>query len=458
MRMKWSRAFLGCAGAFIFVLCGLLAPALVAFAATTFNGRVGNWTAGFLETERIRHNRWDVQLLQKSEIAPRFKTTMEGRFRFDAALYPDSRAPMHELSRAVRDDEMNEFEARQVYFDWMQDWVSVRGGLLQIDWIESLSTKSSDVMTPVDLRHGGFGTDTIVPQAALTANHKFWGGSSLEWLVVPSPEPHRLPKGPNGYGYEETIRSNLGRLVDPRLQVAIEHGDIPEGAKSVEGGLRLLKSFDSLDMTLMGYRGHQRSPSLILSQPSPGDLVLTSKFPPTSTFGLFGTWSGDEIVVRGIVVYEPKREPAFVNSVVPGQSDFFERRLRLGFGYDHVFSRHLKLYSEHWVNLATTELEEGSGGPPPKDKRVETGSASVRLINESFEDLFLSTDATFTGPSKSWVVSPQMAWTVSERWRASLGANLIRSLSDTSTFHWLRDASHVWVAIDAWFDGNDVGS
>ncbi len=441
----------------VFLVAAFVHPP-ASHATTTFNGRVGNWSAGFIESERVRHNRWELQLLQNSAIAPRLKTTMEARFRFDAALYPDPRAAMHDLPRPVRDDEMSEIEARQIYFDWFHEALSLRGGLLQIDWIESLSTKSSDVMTPVDLRHGGFGADVIVPQAALTANHKFIADSSLEWLVVPSPEVHRLPKGPNGYGYYETIRGRLEKILGPNLAIDIQHGEIPEGARSVEGGLRLLKSVGGWDLTLLGYSGHQRSPSLVLTKPRPTDVVLTAEFPRCSTFGFFGAWSGDEIVLRGIVLYEPRRQPGFVNELVPGQHDLFESRLRVGFGYDHVFSQHLKLYSEHYITQVKSHLEDGSNGSVPSDKTLETGSTSVRLTNESFEDVFLSADATFTGPDKSWILSPQVAWTREGRWKFSLGANLIRSLSDDSAFHSLSESSHVWMAVDSWFDGNDVGS
>jgi len=429
-------------------------------ADATFTARVGNYTAGFIEPERIRHHRYELQLRQTAELTPRFKTAIEARLRFDAALYPDERAPQRDLSDAVRDDEMSEADIRQAYVDWLGDLASLRIGLQQIDWVESLSTRSSDVLTPVDLRFGGFGGsgDNIVPMAAASINHRFVAGS-LEWLLVPAPKPHRLARGANGYGYYES----LSRIGDPRLEREIKSGSIPESGKSMEGGVRWLGNAGDFDMTLLAYRGHQRSPTLVLSRPDPVDprrITIEETFPRCNTFGAFSSWSGDSAVLRFIGLFEPEREARVFSRLSPEPRRIMESRLRGGFGWDYVYSKDLKIYSEHYLTRTRAYYadEDSRNAPAIDDPIDDTWSTSLRLTNETFDDVFATLDGVLTGPERSWTISPQLTITMLSDYKLSFGANFIRSISETSAFEPLRDASHVWLALDAWFDGKRFGA
>jgi hypothetical protein len=128
----------------------LLIVGSTAAADVSITGRFGNYSAAFLEDKRIRHHRYELYLRQDAKVSSSLTTVIAGRMRFDAALYPNSAAPRN-YGREVRHDEMDEAEARLAYFDYLGDAITLKLGLQQIDWIESLSPRTSDVITALDL-------------------------------------------------------------------------------------------------------------------------------------------------------------------------------------------------------------------------------------------------------------------------------------------------------------------
>lgn len=133
-----------------------LVPLAPIAAQTTLTGNIKHQSAYFLKSQRLRHHRYQLMLKQNSTVTPTLNSVVEGRFRFDAALYPG--APQADLPRSVRDDEMLEAEARQVYLDYLSDYFSSKIGIQQIDWVDSLSPRTSDTLTAIDLRYGGNGS------------------------------------------------------------------------------------------------------------------------------------------------------------------------------------------------------------------------------------------------------------------------------------------------------------
>ncbi len=120
-------------------------------------GKVGNYSAYFLDKERVRHHRYELYLNQKTNYSFRFTSMIEARFRFDAAMLDDENATEQNIAKDVREDELSEGEVRQAYFDYLGDLFRATIGIQKIDWVESLSAASNDIMTPLDYRHGGFG-------------------------------------------------------------------------------------------------------------------------------------------------------------------------------------------------------------------------------------------------------------------------------------------------------------
>lgn len=403
----------------VFAFLALLASSH-AFAEASLSGRFGNYTSYFTEAERVRHNRYELHLLQTATITPTLSSTIEGRFRFDGALYPGI-GTYKELSRSVRDDEMAEAAARQIYVDYLSDVFGLKLGLQQIDWVESLSPRTSDIMTPLDLRHGGNGTakDIIEPVFALSLNHAAPFGS-FEWLFIPEGKHHRLPHGPNGYGYYESL------IADDQVEdITVTTEERKKHISESEGGLRYLMRFDSIEATLLGFHGHQRYPALRVDPLDASGIRrnITETYPQANVFGASLAYGGEALVARLNVYHEPKRQPGVfverspVVTITPAETitsfvdnrSLYERRTKYGVGLDYVFSKDLKIYSEHFMTQSEFfyDGDDDAFEAPLKDKRQQRFVNSVRLTNESIDNLFLSLDATVVGPEKGRSFNPK---------------------------------------------------
>lgn len=419
--------------------------------SAALSGRLGLENIYFLETERMRHERLQLNLKQTASFGDALKTTIDGRFRADGALYPSEGSSSH-YPKSVRDDEMSELELRQGFIDWMVGEFRLKVGVQQIDWVESLSPKTSDVITPLDLRHGGFGTSSeiIEPVFAINANHPAPKGA-LEWLVVPNAKMHRTAEGPNGYGYTEMLDAIAGpnAVVDHRLP--------QKNGKEVEGGLRYLLYFDRWDASLLAYRGHQRSPAMRLFPLSPTQNLLIQDHPRANTFGTSVSMSTDAFVGRFFVYYEPNRRPALEVFATPALTPdtllrSSEDRVRGGFGLDYVHSKHFKIYTETVRTETVYERAVNSQAVPVEKERNEDYVASLRITNETFTDWVLAIDASFFSPERAQIVSPEIQYTYKGIYRATAGARLIRSFDTASPVYYLKDSSQAYLALTRLFN------
>ncbi len=444
-----------------------VATSIASAADVSVTGRFGNYSAAFLEDKKVRHHRYELYLRQDAKVSSSLTTVMAGRLRFDTALYPDSAAP-RDYGRQVRRDEMNEAEARLAYLDYLGDSITLKLGFQQIDWIESLSPRTSDVITALDLRHAGYGnaSDIIEPIFALMLGHSV-GVGSVEWLVVPKSTSHRLPKAANGYGFYENLQLAVGQQ-----NLRIKSGSAPDNPTEAEIGARFMTELFGFETTALAYHGHQRSPALRLFQRPTGSADLYETHPQVNTFGVFATTSSDAAVWRFLVLHEPKRRPSFFVAeaivqpppsappsapVLVSARETYEERTRVGFGFDYVFSKDLKIYSESYVTRTATSYrgDDQEFSDEIEEPRKDTYTVSARFTNETITDLFASLDITLVGPDRGHSLSPRLTWTFRQDYKLALGANLVRSFSERSALEMTKDTSSVFVSIDGYFDARE---
>lgn len=495
MMTKCIRTVPGSAGAFVLALLAVTPG--IAFGRVDLQLRASQTTRYFLVDDRIRHQVTEVGARQVTDVREGVTTVFDGRMRYDSALFPAPVLKMRDYPPEVREDEGFEADARQAYVDWLAgDW-AVKAGLFQFDWMESLSPRTSDAVTPLDLRHGGFDNSgqLIEPVYAFSANTSV-GFGSVELMLVPWGKPHRLPKGENGYGYGERVKALRGGVekivrasgLRGALNSSLVHGKIPRDIDNSEFGARFLTSAGGVDVSAFGWRGHQRTPALEISlieaedstALSPAwDLLTVETHQQMNSYGIFSSYGGEAAVYRLFSLYEPGRKPpvmldddvaALVSlaaadpSVIVGDRAYrlgaIDDRLRGGAGFDYVFSRHLKVYSEGYVSASRVTGVNVLGEGVEETYRDHT--VTLRLTNESFSNVFLSCDATVTGPRRSWMVNPDVTidWRSGgarrgEResevaWKLSLGGWFVQSESDKSALRILRDARQVYARIATW--------
>ncbi len=390
-----------------------------------------DFTSYFTTQDILRHNRYEIHAKETVPLSRTLSTVMDLRGRVETAESGINASFLPHYSSAVTHNELFEGEIRQLYMDWLGDKVRMKTGIMQIDWIESLSPLTSDIMTPLDLRFGGFGTnkEIIVPEAAVYLNHKLFGGT-LEYLFVPLPVTHRLPVGDNGYG----LYPYLANQVAP-LSAMISTSSIPQTLAEVEAGVRYHLDFDSgLELSFLAYRGHQRTPTFVAGPPSASTIPITEVYGRTVTLGAFATYGTEAAIFRLFTYLEPHRYPASV-TVAPGGDPTqlpYENRIRVGSGFDYVFSKHLKLYSE----FTGTHTEYPNG--------QMNYLATVRLTNETFKDFMISLNATIGFPYFSSLLTPEVAWNFQQDMSLGLGAHLIQSSNVNSAFEMLKNASQVY--------------
>lgn len=415
---------------------------LSAQAENSLSGRIGNYSAYFFDDQRLRHHRYEFHLKQTATLSPRLLTVVSGRARADLALAPNDWAPRNYFPASVQDDEYLEAEPREVYADYLSDIARVKVGLQQIDWVESLAPFLADLLTPQDLRHGGFGDadQVIVPVMALNANHKL-GGGSIDWLVIPFPSSSRIPNGENGYGYLPFIE----RQVAPSTALITEE-KIPHRVNEIEFGARYMMSLGGVDLTFLAFRGHQRTPALTITPTGVGQVSVVQSYPRLVTLGISSSYSDEAWVARLFAYVEPTRAPrAFVQS--PGAVGVTARRFRIGTGFDYVFSSDLKVYSEFLITREDESNDDGSGRTTKHDY-----IATLRLTNESFNATTLSLNMTVTFPEVSYVINPDATWGYRKAFRFSVGGRFIRSESPTSDFEVLKSVSQVYGSVAYLFD------
>ncbi len=419
--------------------------------SASLSGRVGVYNVYFLDHDRLRHQRYELNLKQTAAYDSGLTTIIEGRFRADAALAPNMGAYEY-LAKPVRDDEFTEADIRQAYVDWLVGELRFKVGVQQIDWVESLSLKTSDVITPLDLRHGGFGaaSDIIEPVFAVSANHVFPLGA-LDWLVVPNAKMHRLAAGDNSYGYQDMLNDIAGP------NAVVEHRLPTKHVNGVEAGLRYLMYFDGWDASLLAYRGHQRSPTMRVFPLSLSQNLLLQDHPRVNTFGASASMSTDAVVARVFAYVEPDRRPALEVFTVPGLiPDATERstedRQRIGIGFDYVHSKHFKIYTETLRTETTYDSSTVVTKRAPAKSKSEDFVASMRMTNETFADWLLSLEVSMFTPKKASIFSPEIQYTLDGTYRIALGARVVRSFANDSPLYYLRESSQAYLALHQLFN------
>lgn len=421
----------------LFIVLSSLFSSTAIYAAE-FKGKVGQYSAYFTDSERFRHNRLELHLLQNTSFGYRFSTVIEGRFRYDLALTQDD---YKNLDRSVWDDELSESEIRQAYFGYLGDSFKLTAGLQIIDWMDALSNNSTDILTPLDLRHGSFGDarQVVEPMTAIVLNHKV-GESTLEWLVAPQATYSRFPKEENGYGYYERIREESGRI-----NTTIVDGRKEDTLENAEAAFRFLSNFDLLEWTIIGWYGHQRSPVIEWEQQSSRQATATLTNPRVTTAGTSISIADASYVFRASLFYQPDRRPVLLELLDDEKNDVFVTRTRFGLGFDYLFSQHFKFYSDHFIlNDKTTGSETFLD--PDADTDETTYLHTVRLTNETFENTEIILDALFMHPDGGHILIPQFKKRFFEDYEFELGARLIQSDADDSVLELLDKADHYYLA------------
>jgi hypothetical protein len=434
--------------------------------ASPLTGSLGQSSVYFYNQKRLRHQLYTLNLEQKTVITPRLNGIVKGRFSYDAALessMPTAPGPQKDLPKEVRRDEMLEGSARAIYLDYLGDSSRVQAGLITFDWIDALSPLISGIITPLDLRRGGFGDqeDLILPVPAVAMNHGFFGGA-LDWVVVLGPKTHRLPRGENGYG----IFSQIYGAPDNPAPFA---EDIPSHVKESEFGLRYLASLDSLELTLLAYHGHERFPVARLTPVSATAYTAKMTYPRVNTYGFTAAYSKEAWVSRFMTYYQPHKVPILTIDPAPtlppapaddeDAKDPYEKSLRLGLGFDFVFSKHLKLYSEHFItrrqSIKTESKVVDASDTDGKDTH-DSQLTSLRLTNETFNKLLLSIDVTVVGPRSAQLYSPKIVYSMSDNTSVELGGRVINSQSRRSEFEPLKKSTQIYLNLTRFFDADII--
>lgn len=413
--------------------------------------KVGNFAAFFRDDKRLRHERWELSAKQTTAFGMHLKTVMEGRLWWDMALMGNRYAARRSYSEDVRRDEVFKGEARGVYLDYLGDSFRVKIGRQVIDWTGSPSPAIFDMLTPMDVRHGVAyaASDLIVPVNALDLTHDFIFDGSLEWLLIPEGEHHILPTGDNGYGYYGYMQSE----VRPRPLVLVDE-DIPRQQDEAEFGARYQATMAGFDLTLLGFRGHQRSPAYDVSAT---ERVVTVRqyYPRVNTFGASLAYAEEAVVGRLLAFYEPKRTMRLLAASADFDDDeVYDRRYLTGLGLDWViFDQHLKLYSEQLFSRLETVVPDHPTPAEDAVAGVEDGYVGMfKLTNETVDRLMISFEGIFSAPNRSRMLTPAVEYTFADNYTVAAGARFFQSEHGEARFEQLKGSSHYFARVETKID------
>lgn len=413
-------------------------------------GKLSNYSAYFLNDEKLRHHRYELSVRQDTDYGPAFKTVIAGRLWWDPVLMDNDFAARRSYPQEVREDELYQGEMREAYVDYLGDWYRFRIGRQIVDWTDTFAPALVNMVTAVDVRHGVSGdpVDYIVPIDAARISHSFLGNGTLEWLVVPRGVHHRFPKGDNGYGYYRFIQKGI----EPR-KLVLKEDEISRDQDHIEAGVKYQTSLGSVDYHLFAYRGHQRDPAFRL-EGGLSSVVLTQYYPRVDTYGTTLTWAGEAMVIRGLGFYEPKRKPRdkeiFTYEEGTIGDDVYDRRIQLGLGLDYVFSRHLKVYSNHYYVRLDTIIPKDS---TREERNIEGFEDSyvgvVRLTNQSFDNLEFKVDAAFTSPNQARMIEPSIVYQWDQGYTLALGWRQVVAKHDMSVLAPYEDSDLVFIRLSS---------
>jgi hypothetical protein len=438
----------------ILPMAALAVMPLNIFAKTGLQGTAGHQSIYFSDELKLRHHRYFLDLKQNTELLPyKLSTVLDGRIMTDAAVSTHDFAPKWDFADPVRDDEALDTILRQGYIDYITDSTETKIGIQQIDWVESMAQNVSNILTPIDMRFGGFGAsnELIQPVGAINFNHKFLFGS-VDWLLITHPKTNRFPKGPNGYGYYETLSALVGGA---SFTVEAE-ADRELTLKNSETGIRYSMNFDAFNLTLIGFRGMNRSPILRAVATSPASFMIRETHPVVNTFVISGSTSSSEsLVFRALALHQPNRPigysigtPATANQ--PPEAS--QKHTRLVIGLDYAFSKHLKFYSESIASQSETDPADFYEKNQRSEPRKNEYASSFRLTNESLDDTVFSLETTLTGPDRSSAVTAQAEWTFAGAYRLNVGGRRFVAKDQDSSFYPLRKANQYFLALERSFN------
>ena len=416
--------------------------------SASLDGHISNYNNYFLNNHQIQQNRYELHLKQIAKMGD-LSTVVAGRFRADAALADHKAAVRRDADRDVRRDEGTESELRQAYLDYLLGPMRLKFGRQLVDWVDSLTPYASDVITPMDVRHGGFGTteQVLVPVDAISVSHPAPGGQ-LEWMAVANPRPHRLPKGPNGFGYYEAIQKLFGGK-----DVTVNDEGISRQANEMEGGARYVAYALGLDLSLVAWHGHERLPILKVSSQTTTAVELQQTYAQVNTYGGSLTFSVDAFVGRALMFFEPRRRLQSFNPAInnpKSEVELYGQRSRYGVGIDATFSKHFKFYSESWANQVRT-IENAEVADPAQEHVKTDYTFALRGTNETFTDFLLTAEAVISSPKHSSIWTPSVQWTATTNSRISVGWRMISSDNPGSSYESMKDADQVWTSLEYYF-------
>jgi len=432
---------------FLLILITFLRPATAQAAKLTTSQKFESLY--LIKPSSLRHNKLTLSLRYEADLTDAWSFVTDGLVSYDAALANCAQCTQKDLPDNVRRDELYQDDLRELHVTYSGDHARARVGRIKFDWIDSIFPQSSDFVTAVDLRGGGYGEmgDVIIPTEAFDLTHDFVADSRLEWMIA-RPTESRLPKGPNGYGFYEYFADSL-----PDRELEIKNNRVPRTWNQAEYGVRWMRSAPSADFSLFAYRGHNRIPNIMiqpaLSQTKTG---VDFTYDRLTTYGATVTKTmSDDTVGRMFSYLEPDRAPALVVLRPSGasRSSGSTRRYRVGIGLDHVLTDRLRVYSDAYM----TRIEKTSQGDLTSayqsyDKNHRDYNLNYRISYDLVEQTKMILDGMCTGPERSFLVSPQIAAPIFDDYTLAAGARYVKSYSDQSQLDLLRDTSHVFLTLE----------
>lgn len=417
--------------------------------SASLSGHVGNSTIFFLNSKRVAHHRYHLDLNQKSKVSEQLATTVAARFYYDAALADHPAAARRDIEPEVRADEISAAELREGSVDLSLPLGKLRIGKQIIDWIDSITPYASDILTPIDFRQGGFGAanQIIRPVDAALWSLPFPGGA-LETLVVVNPLGHLLPKGPNGYGNHEALQARF-----PQQKLTLEDDGIPKNGTHVEAGARYVGYVGGIDLSLLAFHGHERTPILHVVSADRAQVNLKTDYAMLNTYGGSFSVALDAVVLRALTFYEPARrlQSFALGPNKPGAPiDLYAQRYRHGLGIDLVINEHFKFYSETWANQLKPSDDALALDPSFEHFRTDY-TVSSRVTNESFSKILLTIESVISTPRHSSIFSPSVSWTIGEHTKLGMGWRMISSDNPAAPYDSLKDADHAYGNLDWYF-------
>jgi hypothetical protein len=242
---------------------------------------------------------------------------------------------------------------------------------------------------------------------------------NAELLIIPRFEPDTLPTPRRFF-----LHDNFASVADRN-----EH--LPDtGLNDPEVALRLYRRFGDYDVSAYMYRGYWRSPSQLVDDPL-NPMQVTQVFPALTTYGL----SAQGQSLGGVVsleagYYDSRDDRAGDNAAVANS------QARFLVGYQKQLAQDLTLglqyFAEIMMDFTAYEKALRAGlGRKEKYRDIVTLSLSRFLQHQTWE---LALFAFYSPVEQDYLIQPRLAYRVSDKFSATIGANLFGGKMRTTFF------------------------